>query len=345
MRSIRSVSIALCSDERYAPGLFVAATSILMHMDPKRPVELFVLDTGLSDRSWHRFKAHVRKFSSSVQTVRLRPDLSAFMGCPSLRGSHAAYSLLLLPELVNRQKLLCFDVDMLVLKDVGALWDLDMERNTALAVFEPGVTLRDDCVWLATDDPDGELPYFNSGTIALDLHQWRSRAVGQRVSDLIQAYANDLKTHDQTILNYVLRHEAGRLDPSWNLFDVGDVAPGEFQEPTGVVVHITHNKPWLTFKNLRGSLLWISFHDQFVSRVPAVLRYGVIWRIRKWSNFRSALRTLAEALLLRARPTRGAVLRFLSKSPAQRFKIHWLLRWFKRMANSPSADRDNDRKA
>ncbi len=326
------ISIALSSNQRYVPGLLVTSTSLLLHTSADQPIEFLVLDCGISERSWRTFEATVRRFSKRVSTVRLRPDLSVFARCPTLNGNRSAYATLLLPRLVNRTRLITIDVDILVLRDVRELWSLDFKGQTALAVYHQDVVLGQDCAWLSPDDPARQLPYFNSGVIVLNLERWRKLELDHQVDQALSRFGDQMVTHDQTILNYVLREESGTLDPSWNLFDVGGVNPDRYTQDEGVLVHITHAKPWLQLKNLYGSSLWIMFHDLFVSRTPALVRYGVLFRTRKWTNFRAALRAVMEGFLLQTGPTRSLLLRTLEKDPAQRFKSHWLRRWIERKA-------------
>ncbi|MFA5203896.1 MAG: glycosyltransferase family 8 protein [Lentisphaeria bacterium] len=326
------ISIALGADERYVPGLLVTAISILFNTAPEQPVDFFILDAGITGKSWRRLQRLITRYSPLSTLMRLKPDLSLFRDCPSLaRGTNSSlscYARLLLPELVQRDRLLYFDVDMLVLKDVRELWALGCSHHTAMAVYEPGVTLARDCSWLASDDPDRQLPYFNSGAMVLNLAAWRAHGHTATVTRLVREHGKRMVTHDQTVLNYLLRHETGQLDVSWNCFCVGDMPAAVYMNPAGLVVHITHSKPWLTFKNLPGCLLWLMFYNRYVGTIPATLRFGLLWRTWKWSNFRSVLRILLESCLLKAGPPARRLLQFwLDHSPEHQIKAHWLRIW------------------
>lgn len=320
------IVVALCANDRYLPGLKVTVASLLVHTEC-RDIEIHVLDTGLSDASWSSFNRLLGRISRDAKAFRHRPDLSSYAACPDLRGSHACYAILQIPTLVPRPRVLILDADVLVLRDVAELWHRDLDGAIGLAYFHPGLTLSEDCPWLASNDPRAELPYFNSGVLLFDLDEWRRRQIDLRIEELVRSSANHLHTYDQTVLNFVLAGEVAPLDEVWNTFAVGHQHQDALAAPDGVVVHITHNKPWLYFKNLPGGLLWLTFHDLFVSPIPALLRYGVLFRIRKLANLRSALRATAEGFLLQSPLTRRLPLRMWQRRSSRRYQAVWLERW------------------
>lgn len=297
------VSIALCSDDRYFPGLLVTVTSIIVHTAVDQPLEFFVLDTGIGDRHWRELERVVRRYSAVCTLRRIPLDLSRFGGYPRLDGSLGAYARILLPDLVDRDRVIYFDVDMLVLKDVRTLWDTPFDGKSTVAVREYQWTLAEGCPWLAPTDPERLLPYVNSGLLYLNLVAWRANEWHHRCMEFAARYPERCTSYDQTAINYVMRGDIKLLDATWNRFCDGALSLEECAAPSGINIHITHGKPWLRFKYLDGCLVWYAFHDLFVPGPPAVLRYGILWKRTKFANRLAVIRLLIEGCLIKSRWT------------------------------------------
>lgn len=270
-----------------------------------------------------------------------------------MHGDSSPYARVLLPQLVMRERVIYLDVDLLVMKDLRELWDQPLNGCLALAVPEPGVTLARDCVWLAADDPDRHLPYFNSGLMVLDLAGWRAGNCTAAAMRLIEEHGGQMRFYDQTLLCYLLRGRIGALDASWNVFCVG-ASDATYLNPDGTVIHlVVRPKPWFCFKNMTGCHLWYLFHDRFVAGLPAGLRFG-LWRgAATWPKVKRAIhrlvaghfgiapvcedaedahdaarwRMLLGGLLVRTRPTARILLAILSRDSRYAAVTFWLRRW------------------
>jgi lipopolysaccharide biosynthesis glycosyltransferase len=107
------------------------------------------------------------------------------------------------------EKILYLDCDLIVRKDIAALWGANIDDYFAAAVVEPHFHENPG---MAPDEP-----YFNSGVMLINLTRWRSE------KDLLARFiacANQqfslLPFWDQDILNIVLRGRVAFLSPRWN---------------------------------------------------------------------------------------------------------------------------------
>jgi lipopolysaccharide biosynthesis glycosyltransferase len=135
-----------------------------------------------------------------------------------------AYYRLLLPELLpaSLDKVIYLDCDLVVSRDLGELWDLDVSATSLLAVPElmpaaqfvsskAGIRLHRE-LGLAQD-----LKFFNSGVMVINLARWRQRQVSQQALTYVREAARHLRWHDQEALNAVLAGEWTAIDPRWNV--------------------------------------------------------------------------------------------------------------------------------
>lgn len=126
---------------------------------------------------------------------------------------------LLIPEvLTNLHKVIYFDADLLVNRDIRELWNIDISHYSIAAIhdigFERGITP-------AVPIRKGEVEmakYFNSGVIVMNLDKIRARGVLAELCFNYLAENKDTNLPDQDALNYVFRDETLLIDPCWNTF-------------------------------------------------------------------------------------------------------------------------------
>lgn len=228
------VVVAVGADEGYALPLAVAGRSLIDRLAASARLRLIVLDGGISASSRDRLLDTWR--DPRVEIDWRRPSVAALREAPvSGHVTAAAYLRLLLPDLVEADRLLYLDADTLVRRDVGLLWDEPLaslavraaqdlaapwidaevaadrfaERLPLLAAARPVANYRE----LGMRP---EAPYFNSGVMDMNLALWREERVADRVLRCLRDNAAHVLWWDQYALNVVLEGRWGALDPRWN---------------------------------------------------------------------------------------------------------------------------------
>ena len=263
-----SVHLLFAADHRILPGLLVAIGSALDFRDANRSATVHVLDAGLSpsDRETiRRFVSSRRNASALIHPV----DFSPLKNCKEYwNGGLAPYARLLLDKAIPRElrprKILYFDADMLVSADVCKLYDTSLDGNVA-AMCRDGFfkDLSGDCPFAGQDAVSG-FPYFNSGTLLLDVSAWSDERLGEKAVQLALDFPDKLRFWDQTILNYLLRGRIKELDRSWNYRGPHCVLADD------VVYHYASGyKPW-NVKAYRQTddLWWLYYKCRVASFLP-----------------------------------------------------------------------------
>lgn len=251
-----TICVAMASDQRYAPGLFCAACTLLLHLDPNASVALHVLDDGILEATWNRFSTLVGRLHPSVHLVRLPiagllPD-----GLPPHRtGSVATYARLLLPSLLGVDRVIYLDVDLLVARDISALWTTDLQGCFAAAAPDAGIrVLRNDWPWPVPEGVDLSTPYFNAGVMVMDLEAWRREQIPGKTLDMIRSAPDRCRYWDQTALNRTLLGKIRYVDQAWNCASWLWERLG--CEPSGYMIHYLGGAPWLSYHESGGHLLF-----------------------------------------------------------------------------------------
>lgn len=232
----KEITAATAADEGYALPLAVTVRSAIDSLGPHRRLRLFVLDGGIEPNTRRRLEQSW--VDPRVQIEWLRPDSGLVDHLPvSDHVSKSCYLRLMLPDLLPGDvgKLVYFDSDMLIRRDLGALHAEPLGDDLALAVQEMTAPWID--AELIVDDYPSrhrylsaarpvpnyrelglrpEAMYFNSGLLVFDAARWRAEGVGRQVFDCLETNKDHVLWWDQYALNVVLAGRWRAIDPRWN---------------------------------------------------------------------------------------------------------------------------------
>ncbi len=213
--------VVVCgTNAAYAMPLGVALASMSANLAPGRSVHVYVLSGGLSETIKGRLS---RAVSDSVALEHLTIDDSLLSGYPTI-GCYGVEALLrlciprVLPESVK--KVLYFDCDICVTRDIGELWDQDVSPFPLLAARDLGArTVSGECGLpnYAKLGLPADSPYFNSGVLLMNLDRWRDEQIGERALEYVQENKDVLIFPDQDALNALLSPTFGMLNVTWNM--------------------------------------------------------------------------------------------------------------------------------
>jgi len=244
---MKSVVLALASNERYVPGLYCAVASALSHLASTREVDLKVLDGAISKHSKNTLCRLVERYGNVVRLQFVAVDESLFRHATLGPGrSHMAYCRILLPHLLDVPRLIYLDCDLLVFRDLSELFDLELSPGKILAAVPDSetLTLGDDSRTLASAM---NLPavgrYFNSGVMLLNLDEVRKQNFTKQSLEFFRDWKGHYRFWDQSAINFLLHDRIDELPEHWNRaswrFDEQD------DNSLGCVLHYTSSAPWL----------------------------------------------------------------------------------------------------
>lgn len=250
------------ADDAYAPGLFVTVASSLAALPATEKVTFHILDGGLTARSIGKLRTLCLENHADCLLVFHEINQHNFQNWrPGPHGSMMTYARLLLGSLIKANKVIYLDSDMLVLGDLNELWKIPMHGMMALGCNDGRIPkLGDDSPLPLSREEEG-LPYINAGLIVLDLDQWRLQKMEEQVLALMSKDAVVYNWWDQTILNYLLRHQIGIIPIYWNWQD--RTLP--VHEAASVkVIHYKSKKPWFWWSGDIRFRIWRSFYRKLI---------------------------------------------------------------------------------
>ncbi|MBL8907139.1 MAG: hypothetical protein JNM20_10730, partial [Rhizobiales bacterium] len=171
-----------------------------------------------------------------------------------------AFAKVMLPNLLQEERVIYLDSDLLVKLDIAPLVNLDLSPYilgvAGIGTFEYSI----ESVFYASLGLDPKAKYFNSGVMVMDLKGWRESKISERCIEFGRLHPAELKTADQTLLNYVFyKNQFVELTPAFNRTTYPNAKP--ITADTQAIIHFVGSpKPWDIFAEIVHTNHRI-FHD------------------------------------------------------------------------------------
>lgn len=244
------ISISFCVNDRYAQHLAVVMASFL-HNNPGSDFIFHVLHRDISKANQEKICGMQTSVPDgrSVSVVFHEIDASRFAAFPIPEAlehvTQEMYYRYILPEVLEEDRTIYIDVDVLCVADILPLWQWDLKGNPIGAVSEgePG-EFKKKLIGL-----DGPEPYYYSGMLVMDLAMLREGGYARRLMETTAAMADRIIWPDQDVINTVFRRRITDIPMIWD--EVAEYSP--FRRD----VKIWHfpgalRKPWCPIWNNRG---------------------------------------------------------------------------------------------
>jgi lipopolysaccharide biosynthesis glycosyltransferase len=201
-----NVHLALAADRNMEVGLHVTLYTALkfLHPDCSTTIHLFVKD--FSDRAINRLHQtlapYIGRYDLKVTDAR---GLNLGNG-RCLYSSKMPYASLVAANLIDAERILFLDADLLVLMDVSEIFSHELDGKTAGVVFLNKVAevWSEEYTVLKKIGLADDLPYFSSGVVLFDAKKWKEKKLTEKCFEIIDQYSSELRNTDQTVLNAAL---------------------------------------------------------------------------------------------------------------------------------------------
>lgn len=240
---METINIVFSSDNNYAQYMGVAICSIFENKTSPNPIDIYVLDGGISEDNKIKLNLLVKNYSFKINFVSI--DKSSFAHF-SLNGGYTQtiYYRIMIPKLLPQlSKSLYLDSDIIVINDIFELYRINIENYLLGAVEDSAL---DKTRHRELDIPDNE-KYFNSGVLLLNICMWNKFDISEKVIEFIKNNPEKLKYPDQDAINKILCGRWYSLHHKYNyMISDLDKFPFDTNNPKKDVsiIHYTTQKPW-----------------------------------------------------------------------------------------------------
>ncbi len=272
-----AIAVVCAADDAYAMPLAVTVRSALENLKGNRKIILFIIDGGIKKtnkqkiiRSLVSEKCEIRWIENPDHLLSEIEVLRPFVieNVPNVgtieEQAHikiSAYYRLLISELLPNhfKKAIYLDSDVIVIGDLGELWDIDIGKNYLLAVQDiaiPYVSSPGGLINYQEIGISANSKYLQSGVLVINLEKWRVNGTSSQCIEYLQKNREYVRWHDTDVLNAILAEKWGELDPRWNqtpfVYQYSSWKDSPFSESifNDVVYHpyivhfVSQAKPW-----------------------------------------------------------------------------------------------------
>ena len=254
------LAIVLIADQAYTEQLTVTMKSIMYH---NKSVDFYIINQGIMPDWFRKMRRIVRNLGGELYNIPFDIGLISAEWRTQEHISPIAYAKYFIPRLINRERVLYLDTDVIVNGSLTSFFLTDLKGFPVAAVR----------------DVDGS---FNTGVMLIDNLQWKDLSVLDKCLELSEGEKSkhwELEhfNGDQTILNSVFQDNWLELDKRFNV-QVGYDLVAFYNhwekhfnlEDEPLVIHYTTNrKPWNSSVSYRFREKWWEFYNLELSQVLA----------------------------------------------------------------------------
>lgn len=241
---MENINIALTFDDNYLEQSVVLITSILANKSADEKIIFHILDGGLSDVS----KELLKKIENcAVEFYKVDPEIFRNYKKADYYPVSMLYTMIL-PDVIDADKLIYLDSDMVVNSSLKELWQTDFENNYIAAVEDANGKKYVKKFGLKHNSK-----FFNTGVMLVNCKKWREDNIPERAVAVSMANTGTRFGYDQTVLNQLFENKVKFLNLKWNLqycpinvwatYDDKEEYKSAIKNPS-IVHYVGDYKPW-----------------------------------------------------------------------------------------------------
>lgn len=215
---MENINIVCATDDNYVPYCGIMLTSVY---ENNRDVEIttYILTGRLSEYNRDRLSRLSELYKTKIEIIILEDD--NLRNCPIWVGDHIStvgYYRLSMAEVLPEdvKKVLYLDCDIIVVQSLRDLWNTDITNYAVAVAIDSGHfdEQRNKMVGISVAEH-----YFNSGVLLVNVDYWRKNHVLGQALRFINDNRDQLRSHDQDVLNAVLKDQVLYLPINYNFQD------------------------------------------------------------------------------------------------------------------------------
>ena len=243
-------SIVLAADNAYLIPLETTIKSVLYH---NRDVDFYILNSDIAPEWFKLLGRKMEVVNSTIHNVHFDKELfEGYKTGPHL--NYASYFRFFATEVVESDKVLYLDSDIIVTGELSTLFEIDLKGYFIGAV---------DDVYAY----EGRKSGFNSGVLLMHVAKWKEHSIVNSLLELAAGQNQAVHLGDQSILNIYFEDNWLALDKTYNYMAGVDIYRLDqkcerLDDNPPVIVHFaSHDKPWNTYSISRLRELWWAYRD------------------------------------------------------------------------------------
>ncbi len=242
---MKPLTIVVACDNHYIILLAALIKSIEDNLAEGKTIEIYIIEDNVNNANKQKLQQSINTTVTSLIWKEMASVIPVGMKLPLDRSSYplSIYMRLFIPYFIATEidTVLYLDVDMIVQKDISALFEIDLTNYVVAAVLDPRIITFDNSWGGVLNYQELGLPgttrYFNTGLLVMNIKLWREQAVTEKIIDCIEQHKKFANYPDQYGLNVVLADKWLELNSLWNHFSTIETSE------TPYLIHFVERKP------------------------------------------------------------------------------------------------------
>lgn len=220
--SEKTVPVVLAANQKYVPILFTCAQSIVDHVSSEYQYEIYIFHTDIEAESQKLFLTNLQRENVNITFVNVTRRVAGYrLEAKEHITTETFYRFLILDILKDYPKVVYLDCDMIIMRDVAELYQVELGSDLIAAAVDPDFTGQCNGANPETRKYCEEIlklqdcfKYFQAGVLVLNVAELNKTIT---VEKLLQMSDTGIyKYSDQDILNVVCENRVTYLDMAWN---------------------------------------------------------------------------------------------------------------------------------
>ena len=216
-----NVHICVSLNNRYVYSILVSIETVLFNCNKAKTFFTYhILCTpDVNEESLTILKSLIYQYPSNLELIFYNMG-NTFLSHNNDRISQATYYRILSPVMFDIDRIIYLDGDTLTLKDLQEMYNIELNDNYVLGILD-FFTYGIDYLGIKSEK------YINAGVIILNLRKIRE---DNKIFDLINVINKkmELRTQDQTLINYIFYPKIGILPSKYTIFNHLDESDAKF---------------------------------------------------------------------------------------------------------------------
>lgn len=213
---IYTMNIVYATDKNYVPICAASMVSLLESNKACKEINIFLYGDKLGTNEC-KLEDLVSRYGRNIKIIQAEPIVKSFeqMNVPKVNGSYSAYvRLAVSTNLKGIDKFIYIDCDTLILRNLEALWNTDID-GYAVGGVSDAMSARCN---LALGKGIQDL-YINSGVLLVNARYWRVNNVLEKMIRDLDKYRLDHTAtgSDQEMINFTLSNRIYKLPLKYNV--------------------------------------------------------------------------------------------------------------------------------
>lgn len=269
------IHILLAITDSYATYCAVTLVSIFENNKDSH-ICVHIISEDLSEGNKGRLERIFQRYGQGVDWIQ--PDLEKFRPVLEVKGRmpskfhistfYRLFAAEWLPQNVDR--VIYMDCDLIVINELGSLWEEEMDENISLCAVHDFIRIND---YHRLRICKEKHTYFNAGVLLINLSYWRKHEVEKQCINYIYRFPERLLLLDQDTLNIILVGKIKYLHPKYNTMSFyfakekylsirtwySDMEMIREAVKNPVIVHFAGEKPWFKGNYLPYRDEWMKY--------------------------------------------------------------------------------------